>query len=86
MKLKTTLLVITLAAFAAPSAFAAEGYPTDDTGWKAEPAKATKAEAKKPVKRHSHAEEKSGMPMPQHADKNAVMKRKDMHDHTKDRH
>jgi hypothetical protein len=94
MKVKTSLLALTLSAFASSAAFAAVSYPTDDTGWKPEPSKTTKAEAKKaevkkPVKRHSHVEEKTGMPAPQHSastDKNASMKRKEMHDHTRDRH
>jgi hypothetical protein len=55
MKLKTTLLAVTLAVFAASSAFAADEAVT--------PA-AEKAEAKKPAKRHNHMEEKTGMPMP----------------------
>lgn len=94
MKFKAFLLTMTLSAFATSAALAAVNYPADDTGWKPEPSKATKAEAKKadvkkPVKRHSHVEEKTGMPTPQHSasmDKNASMKRKDTHDHTRDRH
>lgn len=93
MKLKTSLLAVMLSAFASSAAFAAVSYPADDTGWKPEPkatkAEAKKAEVKKPVKRHSHVEEKTGMPTPQHSastDKNASTKRKDMHDHTRDRH
>ncbi len=89
MKLKLTLLAATLAAFAASTAVADdERYSDSETG-KAEAAKEGKAAAKKPMKKHSHAEEKSGMPMPEHAadmDKNKAMKRKDMHEHTKDRH
>lgn len=59
MKLKTTLLAITLAAFATSYAFAADEAPAKKT----ETPAAEKTEAKKPAKRHNHMEEKTGMPM-----------------------
>lgn len=85
MKLKSTLLAATLAAFAASTAFAND---TDAKTGKTEAVKEGKAVAKKPVKKHSHAEEKSGMPMPEPAagTDNQPIKQMDRHDHTKDRH
>ena len=89
MKLKTTLLAATLAAFAVSAAIAAQEQPVDAKSGKAESAKEKKAEAKKPVKRHNHMEEKTGMPMSEPVsgmDKHEHMKHMDMHDHAKDRH
>jgi hypothetical protein len=88
MKLKLTLLAATLFAFAASTTFADNERYSDSKPGKAEAMKEGKSEAKKPMKKHSHAEEKSGMPMhgPAGMNKNEAMKRKDMHDHTKDRH
>ncbi|MBI4807858.1 MAG: hypothetical protein HY799_02755 [Nitrosomonadales bacterium] len=89
MKLKTTLLAATLAAFAASPVFANEEHHADDKTGNPETVKEKKVEAKKTVKKHSHAEEKSGMPMPETASgmgKQDSMKGMDMHDHTKDRH
>jgi hypothetical protein len=93
MKLKSTLLAVTLAVFAASTAtsFAAEEHPADA---KAEKGEVTKTEtgkakqlAKKKVKKHSHAEEKTGMPMPEHeAGMQEITKDKSKHDHTMDRH
>ncbi|MBI5006061.1 MAG: hypothetical protein HZB95_02945 [Nitrosomonadales bacterium] len=86
MNLKTTLLAATLAAFAASTAYANEEHHPDG---KAEAVKEKKAEAKKPVKKHSHAEEKSNMPMPEPASgvgEQDTMMKTDKHDHTKDRH
>jgi len=86
MKLKTTLLAATLAIFAASAPIA---YADHHMGAKEEAAKEKPADAKKPVKKHSHAEEKSGMPMPEAASgvgKQDTMKKMDMHDHTKDKH
>lgn len=88
MKLKTTLLAVTLAAFTASSAitFAAEGLPADT---KSETPKTEKAKTKKPVKKHSHMEEKTGMPMSEPAagtDKSDSAMKADRHDHTKDKH
>ena len=87
--MKTTLLAATLAAFAASAAIAAEEQPVDAKTGKAESAQEHKAEAKKPVRRHSHSEERTGMRMPEPAPdmgKQESMKDMDMHDHTKDRH
>ncbi len=89
MKLKTTLLAVTLAAFAASSAitFAAEALPADT---KSETPKAEKAKTKKPVKKHSHMEEKTGMSMPEPVAGSTTTSsdkaEADKHDHTKDRH
>jgi hypothetical protein len=86
MKLKTTLLAATLAAFAASTVYAAEDAMTrkDDA-----PAPA-KAETKKPVKKHSHAAEKSGTPAPESkagkSHRETMDKDMPMHDHTQDRH
>ena len=88
MKLKLTLLAATLTTFAASTSFAAAD-DAHDPGAKSVIQKAEKAEAKKPVKKHSHMEEKTGMPMPEPAsgvEKQDSMKQMDMHDHTKDRH
>ncbi len=86
MSLKTALLAATLAAFAASAPIAYADQHIDAT---AEAAKEKKAETKKPVKKHSHMEEKSGMPMPEPSsdmEKQDAMKKMDMHDHTQDRH
>lgn len=81
MKLKTTLLAATLAAFAVSSAFA------NDAEVKAETPKMEKAEAKKPAKRHSHMEEKTGMPMSESkaSGENAPKKPAKRHNHVTDR-
>lgn len=87
MKLKLTLLAATLTAFAAFTSFAAAD--AHDPGDKSVIQKPEKAEAKKPLKKHSHMEEKTGMPMPEPAanmEKQDAMKKMEMHDHTKDRH
>lgn len=89
MKLKTTLLFALLAVFAASPVFANKEHHPDAKAEKTEAAKTNKSEIKKPVKRHSHMEEKTGMPMPEPAagmSKQDAMKHMDMHDHTKDRH
>jgi hypothetical protein len=86
MKLKTTLLAATLATFAASAPIA---YADQHIDAKAETVKEQKTKAKKPVKKHSHMEEKTGMPMPEPAtgvEKQESMKKMDMHDHTQDRH
>lgn len=90
MKLKSTLLAATLVLFAASTAtaFAVEEHHADAKADKTEAAKA----AKKPAKKHSHMEEKTGMPMPEPGAKQGDMKNMDrhehmkMHDHTHDRH
>lgn len=86
MKLKTTLLATTLTAFAISTAFAADDAMTK----KAETPKAEKAAANKPVKKHSHMEEKTGMPAPEAANskshRGTMDKGMPMHDHTQDRH
>lgn len=86
MKLKTTLLAATLAAFAASTAFAADDAMIKN----ADTPTAEKTEAKKPVKKHSHAAEKSGMPAPESAGgkshRETMDKDMPIHDHTQDRH
>ncbi|GAB1232797.1 hypothetical protein UT4_12630 [Ferrigenium sp. UT4] len=89
MKLKTSLLAATLAAFAAATAYANDEHHSET---KADAPKVEKTEAKKPVKRHNHMEEKTGMPMSESGEKPGDMPNMDMHehmkmhDHTKDRH
>ena len=87
MKLKTTLLAVTLAAFAASSAitFAAEGLPANT---KTEMPKTEKAEAKKPMKKHSHMEEKTGIPVNEpkaHSENSESKASVKKHNHTTDR-
>jgi len=86
MKLKTTLLAATLTTFAASAPIAYADHHMDA---KPEAAKEKKAEAKKPIKKHNHMEEKTGMPMPEPASSMGTqdaMKKMDRHDHTKDKH
>lgn len=86
MKLKITLLAVTLAAFAASTVFAADEAITK----KAETPTTAKAEAKKPMKKHSHVAEKIGTQMPEATSgashQESMKKDMPMHDHTKDRH
>jgi hypothetical protein len=88
MKLKSTLLAAMLAIFAASTAtaFAADDVKTE----KAEAAKSDSKGAKKPakkVKKHSHMEEKTGMPMSEPAAGGTKKKDpKQTHDHTLDKH
>lgn len=86
MKLKTTLLSAVLTMFAASATIA---YADHHMEAKPEAAKEKKADAKKPVKKHNHAEEKSGVSMPDAASGvggHESMKKMNGHDHTKDRH
>jgi hypothetical protein len=88
MKLKSTLLAALLAVFAVSTAtaFAADVVKAE----KAEAAKTDSNGAKKPakkVKKHSHAEEKTGMPMSEPAAGGTEKKDpKQTHDHTLDKH
>ena len=86
MKLKSILLAATLAAFAASTVYAAE----DAMMKKEDASKAEKAEAKKPVKRHDHAAEKTGSPSSEakgmKSHRETMDKDMPMHDHTQDRH
>jgi Ni/Co efflux regulator RcnB len=86
MKLKTTLLAATLIAFAASTAYAAEEAMTK----KDETPKTEKTVAKKPVKKHDHAAEKTGSPSSEakgmKSHKETMDKDMPMHDHTQDRH
>lgn len=82
MKLKSTLLAATLVVFAASTAtaFAAEEHPSA--------AKAETGEAKKPakkMKKHSHMEEKTGMPMSEPAPAAVKKVPKNRHDHTQEK-
>lgn len=91
MKLKTTLLAVALATFAASTAitFAAEELPADI---KSETPKTEKA--KKPLKKHNHMEEKTGMPISEpvagstaaSTETHEPAKKATKHDHTIDRH
>ena len=86
MKLQLTLLAAMLAA--ASITYAADNHPADA---KAETPKAEKAEVvKKPVKKHSHAEEKTGIPASEaprrKSHRESMPKGMPMHDHTQDRH
>lgn len=91
MKLKTTLLAVALATFATSTAitFAAEALPADT---KAEIPKTEKA--KKPLKKHNHMEEKTGMPVSEpvagstaaSTETHEPAKKATKHDHTIDKH
>lgn len=89
MKLKSTLLAATLAVFAASTvaSFAAEEAKTETT--KAETTKAQQPATKK-AKKHSHAAEKTGIPVSEAATgkshRESMDKDMPMHDHTIDRH
>jgi hypothetical protein len=86
MKLKLTLLAATLAAFAASTTYAADEAMTK----KADSPTAEKGEVKKPAKKHSHTEEKSGIPASEAAagksHRETMDKDMPMHDHMKDKH
>jgi hypothetical protein len=85
MKLKTTLLAVTLAAFAASTVYAADDAMTK----KADAPKAEKAETKAPTKKHNHAAEKGAPAAESKAGKShreTMDKDMPMHDHTQDKH
>ena len=87
MKLKSALTAATLMIFVASTAtsFAAEEQPANG---KTETAKAENVEAKKPVKKHSHMTEKTGMPAEAASGKShreTMDKDMPMHDHAKER-
>lgn len=85
MKAKTLLLAVSLTAFAASTAFANEEHHTGTKNGKAEAVKEHN-DARKPMKRHGHMEEKTGMPAPAAGmDKNETMMNAERHDHTKDK-
>ncbi len=86
MKLKTSLLAATLAAFAATTAYANEEH---HSGAKVETPTMEKAEVKKPMKKHNHMEEKMGIPMAAPAtgaEKPESSLKADRHDHLKEKH
>lgn len=92
MKLKSTLLAMSLMTFFAVNANAVDEHHADDKAGKAEAAPASapaeKAEAKKPMKKHSHMEEKTGMPMSEpmpNSGKQGDMMKMDKHDHMKEK-
>lgn len=90
MKLKYTLLATTLLVFAASSAalLAAEESHAAAPAAKADAAKTDAGEAKKTVKKakkHSHMEEKTGMPMPEPAATEGKAAPKNRHDHMKEK-
>lgn len=90
MKLKTTLLAATLVAFAASTAYANEEHHADAKDGKSEAVQEKASDAKKPVKKHSHAAEKSGTPVPEStpgkSHRETMPADMPMHDHTQDRH
>lgn len=84
MKLKSTLLAAILAMFAAASATAvAEAEKQEAVTAEQGEAKKT---VKKPVKKHSHMEEKTNIPMPEAAPHMGKEMPKDRHDHMKEKH
>lgn len=87
MKLKSTLLAATLVIFSAfnVTAFAVDVHDTNTGMKKAETVKAEKAEVKKPVKRHNHMEEKTGMPMAEPTQAAPKEVPKNRHDHMKEK-
>jgi hypothetical protein len=88
MKSKSILLAAALSVFATTTAtsFAAGDAPAGKT----EASKSENGEAKKPmkkkVKKHSHMEEKTGMPMSEPMPDMGKEMPKDRHDHTKEKH
>ena len=90
MKFKSTstwFAVMVFAAFTA-TAFAADMHDTNIGTEKTEAVKAEKGKGKKPVKKHNHMEEKTGIPMPAPAidmGKHETMKPMDRHDHMKEK-
>jgi hypothetical protein len=85
MKLKSTLLAATLAMFAGTTVTAIAAEAEKHEAATAEQGKAEKT-VKKLVKKHSHMEEKTNVPMPEpapHMDKEMP---KDRHDHMKEKH
>lgn len=78
--MKSKLLAAILVIFAASSATAFANDEHHDAP-KAETVKTEKAEVKKPVKKHSHMEEKTGVPMPAPATGTSNEMSKDMHEH-----
>ncbi len=85
--MKSKLLAAVLAVFTTSSATAFAADEHHDAP-KAKTEKAEKVEAKKPVKKHSHMEEKTHMPISEPAAANKEMSKdmhEHMHDHTKDR-
>lgn len=85
MKLKSTLLAATLAMFAAATATAIAAEADKHEAVTAEQGEAKKP-MKKPMKKHSHMEEKTNMPMPEAAPHAGKEMPKDRHDHVKEKH
>lgn len=91
MKLKSTLLAATLLVFSATTAtaFAAEEHPSVAKAEKTEAAKTEAGEAAKPekkkMKKHSHMEEKTGMPVSEPAPAAVKKVPKNRHDHTQEK-
>lgn len=90
MKLKYTLLATTLLVFATSGAasLAAEESHAAAPATKADTAKTDTGETKKPVKKvkkHSHMEEKTGMPMSEPAAAEGKSVPKNRHDHTQEK-
>ena len=83
MKLKSTLLAASLVIFAASTttAFAVDSSTTE----KPETVKAEKTVVKKPVKKHSHMQEKTGMPTAEPTQAAPKDMPKNRHDHMKEK-
>ncbi|MCK9201784.1 MAG: hypothetical protein M0P59_05435 [Gallionella sp.] len=85
MKLKSTLLAATLAMFAGAIATAIAAEAEKPEAVTAEQGEAKKM-VKKPVKKHSHMEEKTNVPMNESAPHMDKEMSKDRHDHMKEKH
>lgn len=89
MKFKSTLLAaMVFAVVSTATAFAVDMHDTTAETEKTESVKAEKGKVKKPVKKHNHMEEKTGIPMPDPAPdmgKHEAMKPMDRHDHMKEK-
>lgn len=85
MKLKSTLLAAILAMFAAATTTAIAVEAEKHEAVTTEQGE-TKKPVKKPVKKHSHMEEKTNVPMPESAPDMGKEMPKDRHDHMKEKH
>ncbi|MBI5438142.1 MAG: hypothetical protein HY936_04215 [Nitrosomonadales bacterium] len=84
MKLKSTLLAAALAVFTAATATAIAADADKHEAVTAEQGGAKKP-VKKPVRKHSHMEEKTNMPMPEPAPHVGKEMPKDRHNHMKEK-
>lgn len=87
MKLKSTILAAVLTTFTVCATAIAAEVEVQNSGSPEQGE--VKKPVKKPMKKHNHMEEKTGMPMPEPSrsmQKHESMEKVDKHDHTKDRH